>query len=444
MKNAILFLLLMGAAFAQAPMANPNASGGSGGGGGGTPGGPLDALQSNTPLGTFAGSSHLVTCGTLPTPAAPILAISGMGGATTYGYLIVAVNLCSGSVASAPATIATGNAVLSAMNFIVVGPPSCGTGVTGYDVYRSTSMGTPSTTGLIARNLACGSSVNDTGLPFLPPWNFSASTYGNVPGLGSDQALVNTGLTAFGSLAKVDLTSDYPFFDIGTVGVYETATNPDFVNAGQAFTVELMAPNGTAKSPTAQAVDVDYYSTTPLTIVGTSSTVILEPSTSATTVMVHTVTVHQNSGATVAGNSIGYQTDIQSTAAMSQRVIGIDVKVDPNGNSAEEDGLYFEPFSPLSGTSTSVNAIRIASVQAGATTFCAICIDDQTLGGTNFAIKTGLGLVSLGDALTVAGNVSISTGSPLGVVNAAVCWKTTTTLGRCSSVVGAGGTCTCN
>jgi hypothetical protein len=43
-----------------------------------------------------------------------------------------------------------------------------------------------------------------------------------------------------------------------------------------------------------------------------------------------------------------------------------------------------------------------------------------------------------------ANPISISTVTPIGSVNAAVCWKTTTTLGFCSSVVGAGGTCTCS
>lgn len=45
---------------------------------------------------------------------------------------------------------------------------------------------------------------------------------------------------------------------------------------------------------------------------------------------------------------------------------------------------------------------------------------------------------------SIAGSFAVSTTSPIGSANAAVCWKTVTTLGFCSTVVGAGGTCTCN
>lgn len=57
---------------------------------------------------------------------------------------------------------------------------------------------------------------------------------------------------------------------------------------------------------------------------------------------------------------------------------------------------------------------------------------------TNFQLGTGQLTNTYG--ITV-GSITINSG---GSSNQAVCWKTGTTLGFCSSVVGAGGACTCN
>ena len=47
-------------------------------------------------------------------------------------------------------------------------------------------------------------------------------------------------------------------------------------------------------------------------------------------------------------------------------------------------------------------------------------------------------------AVAVEGSLTISESSPIGTANRAVCWKTTTTLGYCSTIIGANGSCTCN
>lgn len=114
----------------------------------------------------------------LATPAQPVLNVVGTGGVATWVYKLAATD-GNGKPTGVSATgqINTGNATLSGGNDINVcaGPSNVGSGidlgVSGYNVYRTTSGGVPATLGLIgtitpaAQQFLAGSScLLDTGL----------------------------------------------------------------------------------------------------------------------------------------------------------------------------------------------------------------------------------------------------------------------------------------
>ena len=99
----------------------------------------------------------------LTTPAAPVVAPNTSGGATSWAYKIVALLGTGTTPASAATTLTTGQATLSStvFNTITWTPVA---GATGYQIWRTTAAGTPSTTGLIATVGAGVTSFKDTGL----------------------------------------------------------------------------------------------------------------------------------------------------------------------------------------------------------------------------------------------------------------------------------------
>ncbi len=64
-----------------------------------------------------------------------------------------------------------------------------------------------------------------------------------------------------------------------------------------------------------------------------------------------------------------------------------------------------------------------------------------TAGVHHFAINNVNALDVASAAVTVTGTLTVSAG---GSTNKAICWKTGTVLGYCSTIVGADGSCTCN
>lgn len=63
-------------------------------------------------------------------------------------------------------------------------------------------------------------------------------------------------------------------------------------------------------------------------------------------------------------------------------------------------------------------------------------------GNVGIGSTTPYSLLSVGSGFSVSSAGIVNAAG--GVLNAATCWKNTTTLGYCSSAVGAGGLCTCN
>lgn len=100
----------------------------------------------------------------LPAPGQPSVARVGASGTTTYGYRVTALDGTGETLPSTERTITNANAVLDGTNYNTITWVEI-PGAVQYKVYRTTSNGTPATTGLIG-TLNGGTSItlNDTGL----------------------------------------------------------------------------------------------------------------------------------------------------------------------------------------------------------------------------------------------------------------------------------------
>ena len=106
----------------------------------------------------------ITNAGPLPAISAPTsltVTPTGTAGTTSYTYAVAALDGKGGATAVFSASTTTGNATLSSTNYnaLTVGAV---TSATGYAWYRTSSGGTPSTTGFIGTT--AGLTLNDTGL----------------------------------------------------------------------------------------------------------------------------------------------------------------------------------------------------------------------------------------------------------------------------------------
>lgn len=96
-------------------------------------------------------------------PAITAIAQGGTAGSTSYSYKVVGkFKDGSYSAASSVSTTTSGNATLSGANFNIVSWDDSGL-YDGFDVYRTASGGTPSSTGLIASVLGNTGALTDDG-----------------------------------------------------------------------------------------------------------------------------------------------------------------------------------------------------------------------------------------------------------------------------------------
>lgn len=105
--------------------------------------------------------------GTMAAGSAPTLSTVGTAGVVSYSYQVVAFDSYGDQVPAAGTAIATGNAVLSATNYINITHAGNVVGAVGYKIIRSASAGSPSSTGLIGTvwgNQPSGFTFSDTGL----------------------------------------------------------------------------------------------------------------------------------------------------------------------------------------------------------------------------------------------------------------------------------------
>jgi virginiamycin B lyase len=127
----------------------------------------LNADTATTKLsvtGQLAVTGGLSTTG-LAVPSAPTVTPTGTTGSTNYSYAISALNANGGSTLVSTATqTTTGNATLTGGNFNAITWTSV-PGASSYNIYRTASSGTPSTTGLIGNVLVTSAlTFSDTGI----------------------------------------------------------------------------------------------------------------------------------------------------------------------------------------------------------------------------------------------------------------------------------------
>lgn len=137
--------------------------------------------------GALTGNSGLLFYDTaIAQPSAPTLTTSGTPGSTTYYYTVTPLFGLGQGISSAPNSIATGNTTLSGSNFIQVATAAV-TNSTSCDVFgeRATRDGLWRYVG----NVACGSTINDTG---------ATATTNNTT--GGNQVDASAGESVVGSL----------------------------------------------------------------------------------------------------------------------------------------------------------------------------------------------------------------------------------------------------
>lgn len=219
MRSVILALLLIAAAAAQpipptAAVIKGTPPGGSGGAC--SPASLLGYLDSTGTLytcpnttstwtavsgsGGFVNSpSWTITTTAITPPGAPTVTVHGTTGSTTYGYKI-AFRLPNGNTASSTErTITNGNATLDGTNYNIVTAPACTKAGETADIYLTTAGGNAPDAGFLA-NVACGASFNHQGQDgdysqLAPSTDSSTGAY-TVQNLG----VLTVGL--FGSLAR--------------------------------------------------------------------------------------------------------------------------------------------------------------------------------------------------------------------------------------------------
>lgn len=151
----------------------------------------------------------------------------------------------------------------------------------------------------------------------------------------------------------------------------------------------------------------------------------LEISTSSTNLGIGTTSVANQLGV-VSGLAVG-ATAVNTTAPANGVIIQGNVGI---GSTAP--GAQLDVNGPGNTNFTTNVGINSASPQA--------LLDVNGAGNTNFTTNVGIGSTTPGTALDVQGTIRMSGGT----AGQATCYKTDKSLGQCTTVVGAGGACTCS
>lgn len=160
----------------------------------------------------------------LATSPTPSVGNEGTSGATAYGYKLVGVdaNGKKGAV-SVEGTTATGNAVLDVTNFNRLTWTDVA-GYVSYEIHRTSSSGTPATTGLIGTVLSGVQTFDDVGLAVTDATAPNATNQ-TGDGASTDTSFFEHDMTLYGT-------------GIGT-GTYQVQVSPDdtnWFNEGSALT----------------------------------------------------------------------------------------------------------------------------------------------------------------------------------------------------------------
>ena len=205
-------------------------------------------------------------------PPAPSLNRVGAAGSTSYSYAVAAIGASGGStLASVPATITNANATLSATNYVTIGWNAI-PGAVGYNIYRTSSAGTPNSTGLIGTTTFTG--FSDTGIAATTPAP-SSDTSGqlNVNGVATFK---NTSNTTNAFLVQNASGSAILTVDTTNTIVRVTGNLSALHFIGASGTPTITAGGGAGTSPTISVLGNDSAGEITLTTGGTpgSSTII--------------------------------------------------------------------------------------------------------------------------------------------------------------------------
>ncbi|MEO6513661.1 MAG: right-handed parallel beta-helix repeat-containing protein, partial [Candidatus Saccharimonadales bacterium] len=216
----------------------------------------------------------------LPTPAAPTLVKVGATGALTWGYKVSALDGFGETLASTETTLSNGVSPLTGSNYITINWVPIG-GAVQYKVFRTTSGGTPATTGLIGTVAGNVQTFNDTGI----------AASGAVAASNTTGAGVFAGALQGGSLDNSAAAS----LSIG-------ATNATAITLGKTSSNIQTTINGTALFKPTSGND----STTAVQIQKADSTVLFTADTSGMQIIIgtagNTITLSSN-GIVLAGNA---------------------------------------------------------------------------------------------------------------------------------------------
>ena len=231
----------------------------------------------------------------LPTPAAPSVSRVGTSGTSTYGYRVSALDGTGETLASTETTITNGNATLSVTNYNSITWTAV-PGAVQYRVYRTTTNGTPATTGLIATTTGGNvTSLNDTGLAATTAVPTANTTGGlNVVSNIQGQNATLTGGTLTmgttsqaGSLVISDGSSNTATIQVGNLAGNYTYSLP-VVTANDTFCMLLAANCSGGGVTTVGALDGGTANANGATI--SSSTIYLQSASGTSPGLVNTTT----------------------------------------------------------------------------------------------------------------------------------------------------------
>lgn len=346
----------------------------------------------------------------LATPHAALATVVGTAGATSNVYKIVA--RCGSTlvptghtVASAGVTVTTCNATLSASNYVkLVWQPVVG--ATSYDVYRTTSGGTPSTTGLIGNTVAT-TGFNDTGLA----GDSASAPVTNTTGVSS---LPNSTTAALAAIT-------------------DTNGNPEIIFTATTSAVNgLTETNSATGNPVALAAsgsDTDIGLT--ITSKGAGALTLTPGSDVAGTVLVGTTTQTGTItvGRSTAANTVSIASGNPSSATQTVNI--------GNGAAATSGGVTINLGAGIPGASTANtlnlgsggtttgtvavnlgsngNAAHVTTIKGGSGS--AIALTPQTTGTIVIGAAAGTGAITVGSSSTTQ---SVLVGNGAGVATVSI------------------------